>query len=328
MSNYWQNKKVLVTGGAGFIGSHAALELFKKKSKVTIVVSTDTKLNRLRKIYGLNLEKIIVKKIDLTNFDSFKNVTKDQEIVLNFAGLDGGSKFKVEHSAEIFRINNLITLNLLESCRINKVNKVLIMSSIDIYTQKLKSPIREDQFLINSSDDLNGYSMSKIFSEIAAKLYFEQYGLQIAIARSGNVYGPGDYSGLEKGRVIPTFILNANENKDIKIWGDADQKKSFIYVTDLIENLLNLTKNYSNSDPVNIAGKKYVSLLELANKIIQITESDSKASMLNVNKINKKERKISLNKANKVIKFYEKTSLEEGLKNIIYSEDKKNEKCI
>lgn len=318
MTNFWENKKVLVTGGAGFIGFHVAKELIKRNSKVKIVVSPKTNSEHLKRVFGSLLDKITIEKLDLLVFNSFLKATKNQEIVLNFAAMDGGAKFKLEHSAGIFRVNTQLVLNLLESCRINKVGRVLIMSSIDIYPKNVKSSIKEEDAHLNNFDEsLNGYALSKRFSEIAAKLYYEQYNLKVAIARVGNVYGLNDFKGIERERVIPTFINKAIKNEDIIIWSNGLKKKSFLYVTDLVEALLNLTEKYSICDPLNIASSEYLSLKELGELIIELSKSKSKIIFQKIKNKKNTNKIINTNKAKKNINFRERIPLSTGLKNII-----------
>lgn len=322
MKNFWKNKKVLVTGGAGFIGSYVSKELIKRNSQVTIVVSPKTESEHLKRVFGSFLDKITVEKLDLLDFNNFLKATKNQEIVLNFAAMDGGTKFKLEHSAEIFRVNTQIVLNLFESCRINKVDRVLIMSSIDVYPQNAKSPVKEEYANLNNFEkEINGYAWSKRFSEIAAKLYYEQYGLKTAIARGGNVYGVDDYSGKDRGRIAPTFINKAIKGEDIAIWGNKNLKRSFLFISDLSNALLELTEKYAVCNPVNIVSENYTSLYELAKTIvgltnnksrIEITQSGGKKSAMNIYR-----GKINCQKAKKILHFKELVSLEDGLRKSI-----------
>lgn len=307
MKNFWENKKVLVTGGTGFIGSNMVRELIKRQAAVT--VSVQNNISNLP-------ERVKIEKADLTNMEDCLRVTKNIDIILNFAALDGGSAFKKEHAAEMFKNNVTIVLNILEASRLNNIDRVLLMSSIDVYSGDTKSPIKEDDgFLGDFSKDKYGYAWSKRFSEIAAKTYYNQYGLKIAIARVGNVYGLNDFKGVERGRVIPTFIDKAKKNEDIVIWGNGLQKKSFLYVEDLVEALLNLTEKYPACDPVNIASSEYLSLKDLGELIIELYRSKSKIIFQKTKNEESIDKIININKAKKNINFKERTSLCRGIQN-------------
>lgn len=315
MKNFWKGKKVLVTGAAGFIGSNAVGELLRRESNITITIS------KKKKVGNLNFSKLFpqlkIERVDILSFKDCLKITKNKEIVLNFAAMDGDAKFKIDNSAEIFRNNVQIALNILESSRINNVNRILIMSSIDVYPPDIDSPVREESGFKEGLGIKNGYAWSKRFTEIIAKNYYDKYGLKIALARPGNVYGLGDMTSKEKARVIPSFIDKATKNKNITIFGNGSQKKSFLYIKDLNEALFNLVEVYSVCDPINIAGSKYITLRDLAKLIIKLTNSKSKIVLQEKNVYRNENRFISVEKAKRIIGFQEKIDLTKGLNSLI-----------
>ena len=316
MNNFWNKKKVLITGASGFIGSHVVDYLVENGADVTVQVSRKTKPSKIKRNLSHSLKKIKIVKADLTDANSCFEITKNQSIIFNFAALDGGSIFKKEHAAEIFKTNSRITLNMLEAARVANIEKFLLVSSIEVYPKNVSRPLSENYGLFKEVDkNTDGYVRSKIFSETTAKKYSEQYGLKINIVRPGNVYGPRDY--LDKGRVIPTFIEQALNNKPITIWNNGEQKKSFIYVYDLVNAIVKLVERYEGHDPVNIAGEKYISIRDLAQLIIGLTKSKSKIINLKSKDLRTEDMLIDTKKARKIIRFKENSSLEEGLKETI-----------
>lgn len=313
---FWNKKKVLITGASGFIGSHAVDYLVKNGADVTAQMSEKTQPAKIKKNLSSSLNKIKIVKADLTDINSCFKIAKDQNIILNFAALDGGSVFKKEHAAEIFKINSQITLNMLEAARTSKVKKFLLVSSIEVYPKNVSGLLSENYEITRElNKNTDGYVRSKIFSEITAQQYSQQYGLGINIVRPGNVYGPRDY--LDKGRVIPTFIEQALNNKPITIWNGGKQKKSFIYIYDLVDAIIRLIEKYEGNDPVNIAGENYISIKDLAQLIVDLTKSKSKIVSFGSKDLKTKDMLIDTKKAKKIIHFKEETTLKEGLKETI-----------
>jgi len=318
MKNFWKDKKVLSTGASGFIGSHTIERLLEEDAIITAAVSPATSIKKTKQSLPYKSKKLTIKKVDLLRFDQCLLITKGQNIVLNFAALDGGAYFKMQYPAKIFHANSLITLNMLEASNRNNIQRFLLTSSIEVYPGNLPSRVTEKYgFRENLDEKTEGYAWSKRLAEIAAKMYYKEHGLQTAIARLGNVYGPRDVAGIEKNRVIPTFINNSLQGKDIIITGGGLQERSFLYISDLVEGLLSLIEKYAVADPVNIASQEYITVKQLAQLVIALTKKNNKVNFEKGDIIFFRKRRISINKARKVIGFKEKYSLQAGLEKTI-----------
>ena len=310
MNNFWKNKKIVVTGANGFIGSHIVNSLSEKGACLTAVVSKKTAKADLRKELTSSLNVTIARANLLTLQDCLR-ITEDQEIVLNFAALDGGILFKQQHPVDIFETNTCITINMLKAADKMKIKKFLLISSIEVYSKKIKKILREEDGFTGEVSE--GYAWSKRLSEIAANMYYRQYHLPIIIARLGNVYGPGDDIRLSKGRVIPQFIVNSILHKDISIVGDGKQERAFLYIDDLVSSLKDLVEHGKIGEVFNIASNQRVSIAYLAKKIIALTGNNNSIIFKNVNINNSKMGNISMKKVKKAINFKEKYALEDGL---------------
>lgn len=311
MKNYWKGKKVLVLGAGGFIGSHVVEALVNYGAHVTAQVSSKKKYPNLVN----SISQIKVVSGDLTKFRFCLKISRDQDIVLNFAAMDGGTSFKREHSAEIFRNNSQITLNVLESSRVNKVDKILLVSSIVIYSSAVQQPMEEKFGLLqDSEEEVDGYTWSKRYLESAAKTYSSQYGMKISIIRPGNVYGPRD--SLSKGRVIPTFIKQALSNNEISLLNNGDQRMAFIHVNDFVSAALDSVELHAVCEPLNIGSKNYISIKDLAVLIIELTGSKSKLKMIKSSG-EFKNKLLDIKNSEKLINFKENINIRSGLQEVI-----------
>lgn len=314
MKNFFQEKKVLVAGGLGFLGSNLSLKL---ASLGAIVTATTRNLSKNKRLSETELKKINIKEVDLLNFEQCLNACKGQDIVINCA-FSGSKPSQEKGDATIFRENLLIELNLLEAARLSKVKKYLLVSSAFVYPSNLKKPIKENQvFLGDVHYSKFGYGWSKRACEAAARVYSKQYELNIVIIRPSNIYGPRDNFFSERSTAIASFIEKSFTNKPIVISGNGKAKRSFIYVEDCVEGILLALEKYNSIDPLNISSKEQTTIKDLAEKIVSLSRTKTKIVF---------DKKLSQGplflvpdntKAKKLIGFEAKTGLEEGLKKTI-----------
>ncbi|HEY5600970.1 MAG TPA: NAD-dependent epimerase/dehydratase family protein [Patescibacteria group bacterium] len=308
--NFWQNKKVLVCGGSGFIGSFVCELLLRQGANVTIT----TLSNNLTNIIHIK-NKIRVIKADLRDITQTKKVTKKQEIVLNLASKVAGIQYNIGHPVEMFEDNIEIAKNVLKSSLENSVERFLVVSSACVYPRFAKIPTKEDQGFLDDPEPTNlGYGWAKRVTELLGRFYFEEYGFKVAIARPYNTYGPRDNFDPNLSHVIPGIIKRAFDNENpLIVWGSGKQTRSFIYVEDLAHGLLETVEKYPVADPVNIGSEEEINILNLTKIIVRLSGKKIKIKFDRTKPDGQPRRACDVSRAKRKIGFVSKISLEEGL---------------
>jgi nucleoside-diphosphate-sugar epimerase len=311
MSSFWKQRKVLVTGGTGFVGSWAIDALVAAGADVSVAVRPATRAHGLRQ----EVEPIVC---DLRDAHDCLRACHAKQVVFSFAHGDGSADFKRRQPASLFRQNMSISLNLLEAAAHQGVERVLITSSAEVYSPDVPPPTLEDSAFEHLERVMgDGYAWSKRVTEVAARLYSRQYGFRLAIARPSNLYGPGDSYDESRGRVIPMFIRRIESGQPVVIWGDGEQLRSFLYVEDFVRGTLDLVESYSEGEPVNFASPEHVTIRDLALRIATIAgrvvdircELDKPAGA--------PRRMLDITRARQSIGFEPRVKLDEGLRRTI-----------
>ena len=301
--------KYLITGGAGFIGSNLVNYLIDSSEKIIVVDNLITG----------NLE----------NLENYKNNTK-----FEFYSHDIQNHFEINENidyvihlascASPFAYSNY-PINTLKSGSIGTINalglakkhnaKFFLASTSEIYGDPEISPQHEEYWgNVNTLGPRSMYDESKRFAESATQAYITSHGLKANIARIFNTYGPNMV--FNDGRVVTNFIYQAINDKDITIYGDGTQTRSFSYIDDTINGIVKIL-NYKSPDVFNIGNDEEVTIKDLAKKIISITGSKSKIKFLDLPQDDPKQRKPDLSKAEKLLDYTPSITLDEGLKKTI-----------
>lgn len=319
MSTFWQGKKVLVTGGTGFIGSHVVEMLAELGAKVR--VSTSRALTEQAK---RNLAKVItdidVVMADLRDLDSAKRATADQDMVINAAAKVAGVHWNMNHPATMFRENMLIGMNVLEAAKQSRCQRFLVVSSACVYPRHCTIPTPEAEGFKDEPEPTNsGYGWAKRMSEFLGKAYHDEHGMTVAIARPYNAYGPRDNFDPERSHVVPGIIqrLFSGENP-FHVWGDGEQSRSFLYVKDFARGLIEIIEKYPEADALNLGANEEVKIKDLVSLIMEIAHKQTVPIVFDTSKPSGQPRRCAdVSKAEAKINWLPEYSLRQGLEETI-----------
>jgi nucleoside-diphosphate-sugar epimerase len=266
----WQGKTVLVTGGSGFLGSYLVRALADKGAIVISVSRNPLAIDNGTATVGV----VRPFQMDLLDSSEIAALCKDNErpidVLIHCAALDGNAAFKSLHPAEIVTNNIRLASNVLEAARLSGIGDVVLVSSAEIYARNANNPVHEaDDFTTLFSYPGDGYVLSKVMIEMMGHVYAEHFGLKIYVPRPTNLYGPGDISGAERGRVIPTMLGKILSGEVVDIWGDGQQSRTFINVEDAARAILLMVEKM-RVGPLNIATMEAITIEALARSLFEL----------------------------------------------------------
>jgi len=266
---FFDAKRVVVTGGGGFIGSHVTEQLLALGAYVT-VLSRRGPSEFIRPI-ETSIETRIC---DLTDRRQTRAALSHAEVVMHLAADVGGLSYNLAHPATIFDANMQIGMNVLDSARENAVGRTFLCSTACVYPRDCTVPTPESEGFKDAPESSNaGYGWAKRMLELLGAQYAQEFGLSVAIARPYNAYGPRDTFDPDRSHVIPALIAKAvqADGGDFPVWGDGMATRSFVYADDFARGLIEVAARYPGADPLNIGTDEEISIKNLAGKIADIT---------------------------------------------------------
>ena len=299
-------KKVLITGGAGFLGSHLCDRFIKEGFHV---ISMDNLITGDMK----NIEHLMpLEQFEFYHHDVSKyiHIPGKLDYVLHFASPASPIDY-LKIPIPTLKVGSLGTHNCL-GLALAKGARMLIASTSEVYGDPLVHPQTEDYWgNVNPVGPRGVYDEAKRFQEAMTMAYHTFHGVETRIVRIFNTYGPR--MRLNDGRALPAFIGQALRGEDITVFGDGSQTRSFCYVDDLVEGIYRLLMS-DYAHPVNIGNPDEISILDFAKEIIELTGTDQKVVFKDLPKDDPKQRKPDITRAKEVLKWEPQVSRKDGLK--------------
>ena len=307
--------RTLVTGGAGFLGSHLCDKLIGEGHEVICMDNLSTgNIDNVSHLMGN--ESFCFVKYNVTEYIHVKGTLEN---IVHFASPASPFDY-MEMPIQTLKVGSLGTHKALGLTKEKKA-RFLLASTSEVYGDPLVHPQPEDYYGNVSPIGPRGvYDEAKRFAEAITMAYHRYHGIDTRIARIFNTYGPR--MRMKDGRVVPAFVCQALKGEDLTVFGEGNQTRSFCYVLDLIEGIYQLLMS-EEVNPVNIGNPKEMSVLEFAREIIRITGSKSKIVYRALPQDDPKVRQPDITKIKRVLGWEPRVSLEEGLKKtIMYFKEK------
>lgn len=302
---YFKNKKILVTGGAGFLGSNITKELVKK---------------------GADSENIIVPRsrdVDLRIWENCVDVVRDVDLIIHLAAKVGGIGYNQQYPGSLFYDNAIMGIQLMEAARQADAGKFVAVGTICAYPKFTPVPFTEEELWNGYPEETNApYGLAKKMMLVQAQAYRQQYDFNAIYLLPVNLYGPGDNFDPESSHVIPALIKKftdaiRNGSGSVEVWGTGSASREFLYVEDAARGIVLAAEKYNKPDPVNIGSGKEISIRDLVNIIVKETGFSGKIRWDTTKPDGQPRRCLDTSRAEREFRFTAKTEFADGIKQTI-----------
>lgn len=299
----FSNKRITVTGGAGFLGKHLVEELKKEGAKNIFVPEYP--------------------EYDLTKLEDCRKVAEQSDIIIHIAAKVGGIGANMQHPGDFFYDNLMMGVGLIEQARLTKVEKFIAIGTICAYPKFTPVPFKESDLWIGYPEETNApYGLAKKMLLVQIQAYKQQYGFNGIYLLPVNLYGPGDNFDPSHSHVIPALIkkisdAKKNNSPSIEVWGDGSASREFLFVKDAAKGIVLATKYYEKQEPVNLGSGMEITIKELITLLCELMEYKGKIIWDTTKPNGQPRRCLDVTKAEKEFGFKAKTEFKEGLKETI-----------
>jgi GDP-L-fucose synthase len=305
VTSFWSDKRVIVTGGAGFLGSVVVAQL-RARGCSTIVVPRS-------------------RDYDLVEMSAVTRLYADAgpDLVIHLAARVGGIGANQANPGKFFYDNLMMGTQLMEVGRRHGLKKFVGLATICAYPKFTPVPFKEDDLWIGYPEETNApYGLAKKMLLVQSQAYRQQYGFNSIVLFPVNLYGPGDNFDLDTAHVIPTLIRKCVEAKEanrpqIVLWGDGSPSREFLYVEDAAEGILRAAEDYNESLPVNLGTGEEITIRNLAGMIAAEIGFTGRIEWDTSKPNGQPRRCLDVNRAKHLFGFQAKYSLQDGLKQTI-----------
>lgn len=300
-----KGKKILVTGGAGFLGTHVVQKLIEQ---------------------GVPQENIFVPRVaelDLRKWESCEKAVRGQNIIIHLAAVVGGIGANREHPGKFFYENLIMGVQLMEAARLAGVEKFVAIGTVCAYPKFTPTPFKEEDLWSGYPEETNApYGLAKKMLLVQAQAYRQQYGFNAIYLLPTNLYGPGDNFYPHSSHVIPAIILKVNEAQKtgknyIENWGTGQASREFLYVDDAAEGIVLAAERYEKTDPVNLGAGREITIKDLTELICRLMDFKGEIRWDPSKPDGQPRRMLDVTRAEKEFSFKAKTGFEEGLKRTV-----------
>ena len=305
MGSFWNTKKVVVTGGAGFLGSYI-IEGLRERGCNHILVPT-------------------IEQYDLTQIDSVRRMYDEMQpdIVIHLAAAVGGIGANRKYPGSYFYQNLMMGVQLLEEARVHQIEKFVAIGTVCAYPKYTPVPFKEDDIWNGYPEETNApYGLAKKMLLVQSQAYRQEYGFNSICLVPVNLYGPRDNFDPESSHVIPALIKKCvdavrNHDDSIECWGTGSASREFIYAADAAEGILLASEHYNDSLPVNIGAGMEITIADLVKNIAQYTGFSGKISWDSTKPDGQPRRCLDTSRATQLFGFKATTDFDTGLEKTI-----------
>jgi GDP-L-fucose synthase len=303
--NFWDDRRILLTGGAGFLGSLVA-------NRLKSVGADEGKISILRS-----------RDLDLRIWENCAKAVKDIDIVIHLAASVGGIGFNRENPASLFYDNSIMGIQMIEAARQEGVEKFVSVGTVCAYPKFTPVPFSEEELWNGYPDEINApYGLAKKMLLVQSQAYRQQYGFNAIYLLPFNLYGPNDNFDYSSSHVIPALIRKfvdavRNDAREVGVWGTGKATREFLYVDDAARGIVLAAEKYNKPDPVNLGVGREIEICQLAELIADLSGFHGEILWDASKPDGQPRRCLDVSRAKNEFGFVPTVSLKDGLKRTI-----------